>query len=218
MIRLILFDFDGVIANSNHVHVNVTKKALRHAGIKRRISDKEVFHHFGKPYRDVLRALMGDEFSEEKLEKAYQKQQELLHSRWFFTKIKTFPHVVELLKSLKRMKINIAIVTGNDRAFIKRAIKELNMDNIFDLIISADDVIHSKPYPDMAIKAMKLLNIKNSETLLVGDTINDILTAKRANIKSAVVLTGILNRNDAKKLKPDYIFDDVSGIMRIISN
>ncbi|OYT53819.1 MAG: hypothetical protein B6U72_04780 [Candidatus Altiarchaeales archaeon ex4484_2] len=216
MIKLVLFDFDGVITDSNSLHIEVTMRVLREVGLGRDISEQEIHKHFGKEYRVVLMELMGAEYTEEKLAMASILQQELLHADSFFQKIVLFPGVRALLSTLQGNGVWLAVATGNDRCFIDRAVDVLGLDGFFDLVLSSDDVSHSKPAPDMVLKAIDYFGVSADEALFVGDSRNDVLAAKSAGVKSAAVLTGILDRREALKLNPDFIVDDVSGIMGII--
>lgn len=216
MIKLVLFDFDGVIADSNSSHVDVTRRVLKMIGSGRDISDQEIYEHFGKEYRVVLRELLGSECSEEKLAVASSLQQELLHSDSFFRGIVLFPGVRDFLSILRGKGVWLAVATGNDRCFIDKAVDVLGLDGFFDLILSSDDVSRSKPAPDMVLKAVDFFAVSLDEVLFVGDSRNDVLAAKSAGVKSVVVLTGILDREEALRLDPDFIIDDVSGIEGII--
>jgi HAD superfamily hydrolase (TIGR01509 family) len=209
MFRLILFDFDGVLVISNKAHVEVCRKALGKVGIDREIGFDEITYYFGRPYRDVLQAIMGEDYTPEKLETAYREQRKLLYSDWFFENVREIKGVREFLLNLKKKGIKIALASGNERAFLWKALHLLNLEDVFDLVLSAEDVRNSKPDPEMVYKAMKKFNVNPGETLFVGDAINDILAAKKAEVKSAVVLTGVLDRVKAEELNPDFILKNV---------
>ena len=215
-IKLIIFDFDGVLVISNRVHIDVTRRALRHVGIEREISDKEITYHFGKAYKDVLKAIMDKDYTEERLERAARYQYNLLLSGWFMDRMQPIKGLKEFLMKLKRRGIRIVTGTGNDKKFMNKALKFLKLDNVFDLILTIEDVKESKPSPEIVEKAMKHFGVRKNETLFVGDARNDVLSAKNAGVKSAVVLTGVLNREEAGKLNPDYILENVLEIERII--
>jgi len=209
MFKLLIFDFDGVLVISNDAHVEVCRRALKKAGIDRKVKYDKITHYFGKPYRDVLRAIMGSDYTPEKLEIAYEEQRRLLYSDWFLENIEKIDGIREFLLGLKKKNIMLALASGNERAFLDRVIEFLGLDGIFDLILSAEDVSRSKPDPEMVYKAMKKFGVKPEETLFVGDARNDILAAKSAGVRSAVVLTGVLSEKEAMEMKPDFIFETV---------
>lgn len=216
MIKLILFDFDGVIADSNSLHAEVTRNVLSGVGLTREIADEEIYALFGKEYSVVLKELMGPDYSDKLLFRALVLQQKMLHSDFFFNQMRLFKGVGEYLKSLRGRGFKLAVVTGNDSFFIDRAIRVLDLGDVFDLVLSSDDVARSKPAPDMVLKAVDVFGVGLDEVLFVGDARNDVLAAKSAGVKSVVVLSGILDDISARALKPDYILDDVFGLDAII--
>ncbi len=101
MFDLILFDLDGVLWISNEAHVNVCRKALESIGFTHDFSTKEVTKYFGLPYKEVLMHLMGDEYSPEKLDRAYEKQQQLLYSETFFDDVTKIDGVNQPIKAIR---------------------------------------------------------------------------------------------------------------------
>jgi len=80
------------------------------------------------------------------------------------------------------------------------------------------DKVFGKPENDMALLAMKRLHLSPSECLIVGDRMDtDVLFARNSGIDAALVLTGATSREQLPQydFKPDYIFDDISGIQQL---
>jgi pyrophosphatase PpaX len=217
MFGLVLFDFDGVLVISNDAHIDVCQRALKKAGIDREINPDEITDHFGKSYEDVLKAIMGEDYSPERFDIGYKEQRKLLYSDSFFKNVRRISGVREFLLGLRKKGIKLALASGNERAFLDKALRLLELDNVFDLILSAEDVSNSKPDPEMVFRAMEKFGVRPEETLFVGDAKNDVLAAKGANARSAVVLTGVLDREEAKKLKPDFILEDVFGVRSLVA-
>ncbi len=215
-LRLLLFDFDGVLADSNDVHLEVCRRALREAGITREISDGELTCHFGKPYLVVLREVMGSDFTPERLEKASRLQLRLLYSDWFMQQITLVDGTENLLSELKEKGFKVGVASGNDRRFLEKALSHLGIDDFFDVVVSSDDVRNSKPEPDMILKAMRALGVREGETVYIGDSQNDIIAAKKAGVKSIFVLSGILKKEKAEELGPDLIVDSIRDIKRFL--
>ena len=217
MLRLIIFDFDGVLANSNEAHIEVVLQVLRKLGVDN-ISRNEITKHFGKPYKDVLKALVPDTISESELKKAAEFQLKILRSKEFISKLRLFPSVKRTLAKLRARGMKLAIATGNDEKFMNLALKQLSIEEFFDVVVTVDHVNRPKPYPDMILKILETLAIKANEALYVGDSINDVLMAKNSKVRSAVVLTGNLSLEEAKALKPDFIIDNVCDLLHLLKN
>lgn len=212
MVKLIIFDLDGVLVISNNAHIKACRIAMKTAGIKKYITKEELTSHFGESYGVVLKAVMGDEYTPQKLEIAYEQYMELIRSEWFLKNVKRIRNLRKFLLGLRKMNIRLAIASGNERYFIDRIIRFAGIEDLFDLIIAADDVKRSKPDPEMIEKVVKSFGLRLNEILFIGDAKNDILAAKRAGVISAVVLTGVLNKGNAKKLNPDFIFSKITDL------
>ena len=218
MFRLIIFDFDGVLVLSNEAHVEASMRALRRAGIKKEVPQEELMSHFGKSYRVILKWMMGDGYSKEKLDLAYRYHHDIIRSDWFLENIRPVQGLREFLQKLKEKGMKLAIATGNERSFLDGVLDYLNLTDLFDLTLCAEDVKNSKPSPDMVLKAMDFFQVDRKETLFVGDAESDILAAKGAGVTSVAVLSGVLNRERAEELKPDFIVDDALDIYSIAVN
>jgi len=218
MFRLIIFDFDGVLVLSNEAHVEAARRALDKAGVRRDVPQDELTSHFGKPYKVILKLMMGDEYSKEKLDLAYEYHHDIIHSQWFLENIKPVPCLREFLEKLRGNDIKLTIATGNERSFLDRTLNYLNLNGLFDLTICAQDVENSKPAPDMVLKAVEFFQVDKEEALFVGDAESDILAAKGAGVTSVAVLSGVLDREGAEELKPDFIVDDALDIYSIAVN
>lgn len=216
MFGLVVFDLDGVLWISNDAHVEVCLRALEKAGVSVEFDPKEITYFFGLPYREVLRHVMGDMYTPEKLEVAYQEQQRLLYSDGFFERVRRVVGVEDLLSDLKKEGVKLAVASGNEGAFLVRALGFLRLNGFFDLVLSADDVFRSKPDPEMLFRAIDAFSVKPYETLFVGDARNDVLAAKNAGVCSAVVLTGALDVESARDLDPDFILESVLDLRSIL--
>jgi len=100
-------------------------------------------------------------------------------------------------------------------------IKQYQLDKYIDLTISADDVERSKPYPDAVLKAINFLKINANETIVVGDSINDILMGQAAGSRTVFFAPKehevFYDTEKIKNLNPTYIIDKISGIKNLIN-
>ena len=213
---LIIFDLDGVLWISNDAHVDVCMRALKAAGVDANIDPKALTYFFGLPYKEVLKAVMGSEYTEERLDAAYREQQKLIYSDGFFDKVEEIGGVCELLEDLRGRGIKLAVASGNQRAFLDKALAYLKLSSAFDAVVSADDVVRSKPDPEMLKKAVSAAKVRPDHTLFVGDARNDVLAAKKAKVASAVVLTGVLSASEAEDLDCDFILDSVLDVRSLL--
>jgi pyrophosphatase PpaX len=88
----------------------------------------------------------------------------------------------DLIKYLKNIGIKLGIVTGKAKRSLDISLKSLQMDNLFDVIITGDDVDNSKPHPEGLLKALSLLGVGNSDAIFIGDSDADIHAGFQANV------------------------------------
>ena len=88
--------------------------------------------------------------------------------------------VIELLEYLKVKNIKLAIASSSKREMIELYTKNANIFEYFDYIISGEDIVNSKPDPEIFIKAMKYFNISPKETIIFEDSFNGIIAANKS--------------------------------------
>lgn len=131
--------------------------------------------------------------------------------------IKIFPHITEFLIFCKKAKMKTALITGKDSARTIQILNRFNIYQYFDLLVCSDMVKQPKPNPESIITALDKLQVKANETFMIGDSLYDMIAAKRAGVKSIGVLWGIV-RNDQlfKELNVDYIIKMPQELYSII--
>lgn len=193
MYKNIIFDFDGVIINSHDVQV----KALTE-------SFKAICGEGVPPYDDFFR-LSGDSlkniFTQLRLPlemiPIYQNV-----SRENIDLIKIHDGMIELLQNLNESGYICTLCTGKDRSRTMEILKHFNMEQYFKIIVCSDDVINPKPHPESLLLIMEELGALPDNTIMVGDGINDILSAKKAGMKSIGVTWGDVLEIDLKDSSP----------------
>ena len=99
--------------------------------------------------------------------------------------------VEKTLQKLKADGFKLAVATTDSHQRARRALDYLGISMCFDVIIGDDDVENGKPAPDMILKACELTECLPSDTVMVGDSLGDVLMGRNAHVKACVaVLTG----------------------------
>lgn len=204
MYKNIIFDFDGVIINSHDVQF----KALTE-------SFKIICGEGVPPYNDFFK-LSGDSlkniFTQLGLSlemiPIYQKiSSENIGS------IKIYEGMIELLQKLNEIGCNCALCTGKDRSRTIEILRYFNMEYLFKIVICSDDVINPKPHPESLILIMEKLGALPENTVMVGDGINDILSAQNAGVKPIAVTWGDISSGVTFENEPTSIVNTISELM-----
>ncbi len=107
------------------------------------------------------------------------------------------PGVTELLESLKQHNIQIALATNAPARLIPTVFETLAINAYFAATVSADEVLNSKPAPDIYHKALQKLNVAAKQAIAVEDTITGLTAAQQAGIKTIAVPESAKN-NDVR--------------------
>lgn len=125
-----------------------------------------------------------------------------------------FLNIIDYLKS-KNIKIGLATSSHKSRAMHLFNIKNIDMNNIFDNMIFHEDAkLHSKPDPYVFLKVSENLGINPNNAIVVEDSINGILAAKKGNF-IPVMAVDLINPDDFCK-ENAYIIDDLIKIKNIL--
>ena len=123
-----------------------------------------------------------------------------------------YPNVKELLEEIKDN--NLAIITNKPYKFVEPILEELGIKDYFKLIYGADSLREKKPSPLPLISAMKYFD--TNKAIMIGDSKNDILAAKNANIPSIAVTYGYNYSEDISIYNPDFIIDDILKVKECV--
>ena len=192
----IIFDFDGVIINSHDVQV----KALTE-------SFKAICGEGVPPYDDFFK-LSGDSLKNIFTQLGLPLEMIPIYqqiSRENIGLIKIHDGMIELLQKLNEKGCNCALCTGKDRNRTIEILKHFNMERLFETVICSDDVTNPKPHPESIFVIMEKLGASPENTVMIGDGINDILSAKSAKVKSIAVTWGDVTEKDLKDNIPHEI-------------
>ena len=198
VVKAVLFDLDGVLVDSIGVWYSVFNYTLRYFGIKP-LTRREFAKDFGSPIEhDIKRYFNGK--TVEEIEQIYNRQFEKRKNL-----VKLSPESIEVLEKLKRKKVKLGLISNSTRFIVLATLNQFKLKKYFSAIVSMDDVKRRKPAPDMVIKACKILKTKPKNTMLVGDSKNDIFAGKRAGC----ITVGY-------KIKGDFRVNQLKGVLKLL--
>lgn len=212
--KLVSFDLDQTLVATIKAHTIAFKWAFKKKGFN---IDKIDIHSFidGRHSHDVITSIgkkIHKKFSLDEIAEI----RELHH--FFLKKVKRYVRPIDgvyaVLKKLKK-KYELALLTncGIEEATILLNSAKINK-KIFDVIVLADQVRHPKPWPDEIFKAEKIAHVQSD--VHVGDSVYDVIAAKKAKAISVAVLTGQTKKEKIKKYHPDFIIKSIEYLPRLL--
>ena len=118
----------------------------------------------------------------------------------------------ELLNALSA-RYKMAVVTTRARPEAESFIRQLGLQGFFSVVITRGDVLRMKPHPEPVQKAAYALGVDPRQCIMVGDTVMDIKSAKRAGSLAVGVLSGFGERQELERAGADLIFDRASQLL-----
>ena len=123
------------------------------------------------------------------------------------------PFVKEILVFLKEHKIKTAVCSSSPKKTIEKALKDCEILEYFDFIVSSDEVKKSKPNPDVYLKACEILQVSNEDAFVIEDSTRGIEAGKNANIKVIAIKDKFFGQDQTKA---DYIFEDLGEVLEFL--
>ncbi|MFH2020378.1 MAG: HAD family phosphatase [archaeon] len=193
MIKCVIFDLDGVIVDSEEFHFLAWKEFLRMHGKK--IDKDEQKHLFGITNFEIFKILIPEADPGRYLE--LDEEKESLYRDFAAGHLKALPGAVELIMSLKKEGIKLAIGSSGNPVNIRFNLEKLGVLDYFDAIVSSHDVKKGKPNPEVFLIATKKLGTLPKHCVVIEDSYHGIVAARSAGMK----VIGVMTTHEAAKLK-----------------
>ncbi|MBQ6622958.1 MAG: HAD family hydrolase [Mogibacterium sp.] len=180
----VVFDFDGTLLNTDEIIVDSWQAVFLH--YTGESGDEEtILKSFGEPLRKTARTFFPEEELEGVVEYYRSYQNENYEGR-----IALFPGVEGLVMKLRSLGYTTSIVTSRTRLTTDEYVDLFGIRELFDVIITCDDVTAHKPDPAPLLKALDLLGASPEEAIMLGDSKYDIGCANNAGVDSVLVTWG----------------------------
>ena len=207
MFKLYIFDLDGTLIDSRKDIANAVNLTFRDLGLPA-LPNETIYGYVGNGvYRLITDATgSGDpEFLNRAL--LVFEGHYLAH---LVDETCLYPGMKELLRQYQHHRK--AVVTNKRIKFTKKIIDGLCEDNTFELVLGAEEGVNLKPHPEMILKTMAQLHVSADETVMIGDMMNDIVSARAAGIKICSVGYGFGDEQELREAKPDFFARTVSDL------
>ena len=214
MFEAVIFDWDGTLGDTRQAVVVSFQKALSEINIS--VSNEYIARRIGigaaETFRDILRSAKRP-FDEKTIQRLVERKSELEIE--LTDQVTLFAGAIELLDAL-RGKIRMGLASMNNHPVISHLLKTKGLEKYFDAVLAAESISHSKPDPEIFLKAADLLKVKPERCAVVEDSAFGVKAAKSAKMSCIAVLTGVYSRPELEKEKPDLIVGTLED-KRIVS-
>lgn len=209
MKRAAIFDVDGTLVDTNHLHVVTWWEAFRQAG--HRVPMREIHRAVGLSGGDLIEHLLGEDRDRDGDEQLTAAHHALYGT--YFDRLPPLDSAADLLRALAARGWEIVLATsagGAELAALRRAI---DADDVILGSASADDVADGKPAPDPVAEARALAGVPSGRAVFVGDTVWDMKAAVRDGVTPVAVLSGGLPRADLEAAGARAVYRDPADLL-----
>lgn len=207
MIKAVIFDMDGVIVDSEPMHIAAEKQVLLKYGVK--ITTDELRTYTGTTaefeFTDLVRKYKLDTTVEELF-----REKETILFKLLEEKTQPIEGVIQLIKSLKNHGFKLGIASSGHRKLVDYFLQKLKIERFFDSVVCAEDISRSKPDPEIFLKSANALRVEPRECIVIEDSTLGVEAAKLAGTKCV----GYRNPNSGNQnlSRADLVIDDFTEL------
>lgn len=200
-----IFDLDGVIVDTVPLHFKAWQRMFKEYGKDFTFDDYKQKVD-GIPRIDGARAILSD-LSSDELKKAGDKKQEYFLEYLESDKIPVYETTVNLVKDFKKYSLKVSAVSSSKNCLY--TLKKVGLADIFDVIITGNDITKGKPDPQAFLMAAEKMSTEPGACVVFEDAVLGIEAAKNAGMRCI----GIDRYGKPERLsKADLVVDDLDGL------
>jgi HAD superfamily hydrolase (TIGR01549 family) len=207
-----LFDLDGTLIDSVYQHVLAWREALEAGGIH--LAVWRIHRQIGMSgglFVNALARETGHTLSPEQAERIHQVHSEAFQR--YASQVRALPGAEDLLAYLTKAGVPWAIATSGRYESARLSLHLLGLGDDVP-IITRDMVRHAKPDPDLFLAAAEKLGVSVSDSVVVGDSIWDLLAARRARALGIGLLSGGYGREELERSGAYRVYNDPADLLR----
>jgi len=183
----VIFDWDGVVIDSSEKHEKSWELLAAETG--RELPRDHFRRGFGRKNQIIIPEILNWSHDPDEIQRLADRKEELYRDLVRESGVTILPGAREILSTLREQNIPAAIGSSTPRANLEAIFASTGLDAYFRAVVSAEDVVHGKPAPDVFLKAAVRLDQPPSACVVFEDALFGIEAAQRAGMKVVAVAT-----------------------------
>jgi len=207
MFKAVIFDMDGVIVDSEPLHIKAERKTL--APFDLNISDEEFHSYMGQTPRILLEGMIKKYSLDTAIDELYAVHIQNLLSLYKM-EVEPILGALELISQLKEFGVSLALASSSDMNLIKVVMEKFELTGTFKAVTSGQELDRVKPFPDIFLKTSERLNTPPQECVVIEDSTSGIRAAKAAGMTCIGFRSP--NSKNQNYSDADVIVDDLRSV------
>ena len=215
MLSAVIFDLDGVLADSEPWWNQIDAKLLAEYGVK--YCGEYHQNVVGVSYRlavEFYKKAFGLSVPTEEM----MRRRGEIATEFFANRVGLFPHVKEVLEELRQMKLHLAVATSSVSASARPFLDRHQLTGFFEVIVTGEEVERGKPAPDIYLCAANQLGILADACLVVEDALPGVAAAKAASMHVAAIPDRRFVDPREYEKEADYVVGSLKELPILIHN
>lgn len=207
--RAAVFDVDGTLVDTNHLHAVTWWEAFRQAG--HQVPMHAIHRAVGLGSDDLIAHLLGDDRDKDGDEELSAAHKTLYGQ--YFDRLPPLADAGRLLRRLHHDGWTVVLATSAGGAELGALRRAIDADDAITATASADDVEQGKPAPEPVEHALELAGEPAERAVFVGDTVWDMRAGTRAGVRCVALLCGGIPRADLEEAGAEVVYDDPADLL-----
>ncbi len=209
----VIFDLDGVLADSEPWWNQIDAKLLAEYGV----SYRGEYHRnvLGVSYRLAVEFYKNAFHISASVEELMRRRGEIA-TDFFANRVSLFPSAKTTLEQLREMKLQLAVATSSVSASARPFLERTGIRSLFSVVVTGDEVQQGKPHPEIYLRAAKKLGISPEACLVIEDALAGIASAKAAKMRVAAIPDKRFVDPREYENEADYVIGSLSEIPALI--
>jgi len=204
--RAVIWDMDGVIADTAPYHLKAWQEVFQKRGVK--FTEEDFRRQFGQRNDTIIRTTLGEGVSQSEVDVIASEKEENYRQR-VRQNIRPLPGAVKLIRSLTEHGFGVALASSAPIENIQLVMRGLGIEDSFQAIVSGREVQEGKPSPQGFLLAAKKLGAEPENCVVIEDAPAGITAAKRAGMHCLAVTN---SHPRSSLMEADLIVDTLEAV------
>jgi HAD superfamily hydrolase (TIGR01509 family) len=200
----VIFDVDGTLVDTNYLHIVAWWEAFRERGYDARCAD--IHRSLGMGSAELVARVLG------KPDPSVVEA----HSRYFtpyLGRMRPLPGAPDLLRAAARLGLNVVLATSANHEDVGIVLDAIGARDAIGTVVSSDAVKRAKPAPDIVGRALSESGTDRGRAVMVGDSVWDIIAARRVGIPCIGVLSGGITAERLQDAGAIEVYSDPAALL-----